>query len=76
MLLFKMCSDAAGALLSVPIACRKNIVNTYNTTAKNLGSFAEIVKDVALLSVLTLVFFQQELDFNSCHGIQLFFYFL
>lgn len=62
MLLFKMCSDTAGAALSVPIAYRKNIVDAYNAIAKSLGSFAKIVKDVDLLLVLTLVFFQWWLE--------------
>lgn len=39
-------------------------MNAYNTIAKNLGSFGEIVKDGALLSVLTSVLFQRELNFD------------
>lgn len=44
-----MCSDTAGAALSVPIAYRKNIVSAFNAIANNLGSFPETVKDVDLL---------------------------
>lgn len=54
---FKMCGDTASDALSAPVAYRKNIVNAYNTKAKNLGSLAETVRDTDLLSVLTLVFF-------------------
>lgn len=49
MLVLKMCSDTACAPLSVSIAYRKSIVSDFSVIANNLGSFAEIVKDVDLL---------------------------
>lgn len=49
MLVLKMGSVATGAALSVPVGYRKNTVSAFNAIANNLGSFAEIVKEVALL---------------------------
>lgn len=45
-----MCSDTAGAALSVPIAHRRQTVSVFSMPQQiTWGSFAEIVKDVDLL---------------------------
>lgn len=63
-----MCSDKAGTALLTLTAYRENIVNAYNIVEKNLGSVAEIIKDVELLSALTSLFFQWELDLGSIYN--------
>lgn len=64
-----MCSDKAGTALLTLTAYRENIVNAYNTVEKNLGSVAEIIKDMDLLpSALTSLFLKYELDLDSIYS--------